>query len=479
MKKTLYIFSILVFTQITSCRTLKLTGTTIGEISNFSTAKLDWDKVNDWQHANIENGEFPGISVTKAYNDLLKDKDGKSVIVAVIDTGIDIDHEDLKNVVWVNEGEIPNNMVDDDGNGYVDDIHGWNFLGDSTGDQYELIRMLKKDTDFETKPLAIQKYAEMIKEDGIEDAVDVIEKNITRDLMHYNDSITQAKKLTWNPRATGDDPDDFSNKFYGDGNILPKTDDEYHGTHVAGIIAAQRHNGVGMDGIAANVKIMTLRAVPNKGDEYDKDIVYSIRYAADNGAHIINMSFGKNFSPHSDKVREAIIYAESKGVFIVNAAGNDGANIDQKQTYPNDSFNNAPEVSGNLITIGAIGPVINPKMVAPFSNFGIYNLDVFAPGAVIYSTITNDNYQSLSGTSMAAPTVSGVAALLYSYYPKLSPSAVKKVLMQSAVPINFEVVIGNESFKTTLDQVSQTGGVVNAYNALLYVSNHYKSLRKL
>ena len=254
------------------------------------------------------------------------------------------------------------------------------------------------------------------------------------------------------------------------------SDDELHGTHVAGIIAATRNNDIGMDGIASNAEIMCLRAVPNEGDEYDKDVALSIRYAANNGAQIINMSFGKDFSPHSDKVREAIVYAASKGVLLVNAAGNDGVDIDSVYSYPSDRLKNEPEVSSNFITIGAIGPVKNSLMVAPFSNYGKENVDLFAPGAIIYAPVPSNKYKVLSGTSMAAPAVSGVAAILLSYYPKLSPEAIRKALMASVVKINYELQVGYDRTKTSMVELSQTGGVVNAYNALLYVSDQQKNL---
>ena len=444
-----------------------------------STEILDWERINEWQHSDIKSENFPGMSVRKAYNELLFDKKGKTVVVAVIDTGIDITHEDLNESIWINKDEIPDNGIDDDGNGYIDDVHGWNFLGNSTGDQYELIRLLKTGTDFENKDLAIKKYAEMISKEGVKDSLAQIKLNLVTDLYHYENDVKKAKQLGYNARTTLDDPDDFSQQFYGNGDIMPKSDEELHGTHVAGIIAAARNNNLGMDGVSSNAKIMCLRAVPNEGDEYDKDIALSIRYAADNGAQIINMSFGKDFSPHSDKVRQAIVYAETKGVLIINAAGNDGANIDEVFTYPNDNFKNEPEVSSNFITIGAIGPVKNSLMIAPFSNYGNYNLDCFAPGALIYAPVPGNQYEALSGTSMAAPSVSGVAAIILSYYPKLSPKATKMVLMESVVEINFDLELGYERIQTSMGDISKTGGIVNAYNALLYASNHYKTLIKL
>ena len=319
----------------------------------------------------------------------------------------------------------------------------------------------------------------MIFKEGVKDSILQIKKNLASDLYFYENDVKQLKQLGYNARKTGDDPDDFSQQLYGNGNVMPKSDDELHGTHVAGIIAAARNNNLGMDGVSSTAKIMCLRAVPNEGDEYDKDIALSIRYAADNGAQIINMSFGKDFSPHSDKVREAIVYAETKGVLLINAAGNDGVNIDEVFSFPNDNFQNEPEVSSNLITIGAIGPVKNSLMIAPFSNYGNYNLDFFAPGALIYAPVPGNQYEALSGTSMAAPSVSGVAAIILSYYPKLSPKALKKVLMESVVQINYDIELGYDRIKTTMNNISKTGGIVNAYNALLYTSNHYKTLINL
>jgi len=478
MKKSILLLALagLIFT---SCSTLQFSGNPIGQLSVPSTEIIDWERVNEWQHADIKSENFPGMSVRKVYDELLQDKEGKTIVVAVIDTGIDITHEDLSESIWVNEDEVPDNGIDDDGNGYVDDVHGWNFLGDSPGDQYELIRLLKTGTDFENKDLAIKKYAEMISKEDIKDSLLMIEKNLASNLYYYENDVKQAKKLGYNARTTGDDPDDFSQQFYGDGNVMPKSDDELHGTHVAGIIAAVRNNNLGMDGVSSTAKIMCLRAVPNEGDEYDKDVALSIRYAADNGAQIINMSFGKDFSPHSDKVREAVVYAETKGVLLVNAAGNDGANIDEVFSYPNDNFKNEPEVSSNFITIGAIGPVKNSLMIAPFSNYGKYNLDLFAPGAVIYAPIPSNQYKALSGTSMAAPSVSGIAAIILAYYPKLSPKALRKVLMESVVEIDYDLELGYDRKQTTMLAISKTGGVINAYNALIYASDQYNTLRKL
>lgn len=475
--KSVFILFTLLF--VSSCASLKLEGVPITTVDGNSEKQPNRAMFKSWQHKDPVTDALPGMSVDRAHENLLSNNEGSQVIVAVIDTGIDIDHEDLTGLIWTNTNEIPDNGIDDDKNGYVDDIHGWNFLGDSQGDQYELIRMLKSGKDFPEKDEAIKQYAEKLKSDAGDDDTETIIDNLKQNIYHYNEGVKKSLSLSWNARTTGDDSNDFSQRSYGDSDIRPKHDDESHGTHVAGIVAANRNNGLGMKGVADKVSIMTLRAVPNKGDEYDKDIALSIRYAADNGADVVNMSFGKGFSPHSDKVREAIKHAESKGVLLVNAAGNDGENIDKVPTYPNDSVDNGPEVANNVITVGAIGPSLSSRMVAPFSNYGINNVDVFAPGAIVYSTTPSNNYESYSGTSMAAPAVSGVAALIRSYFPKLSPRAVKKVIMESGLPITMDVRVGATGMETQLDKVSRTGKIANAYNALIYASTHYKSLKKL
>ncbi|MGB5500342.1 MAG: S8 family serine peptidase, partial [Maribacter sp.] len=225
----------------------------------------------------------------------------------------------------------------------------------------------------------------------------------------------------------------------------------------------------GANGVANNVAIMSIRAVPN-GDEYDKDIALGIRYAVDNGAKIINGSFGKSFSPNAEWVYEAIKYAASKDVLIVHAAGNDGVDLDDPKNpnYPNDQINNGPEIADNVITVGALDPKYGSEMVASYSNYGAINVDVFAPGTDIYSTIPNNKYEFMPGTSMAAPAVAGVAALVRSQYPSLSATQVKKVILDSGLSTKAAVILGgNPSTNNTLDKISSSGKIVNAYNALI------------
>ena len=482
--------------------------------------------LNRWSHLDIIKDTIPGMSVDKAYAELLKNKKGQIVIVGIVDSGVDIEHEDLKAVVWTNKKEIPANGIDDDKNGYIDDIHGWNFLGNSTKEnsEYERIIVNKNLVDeavyLEAKALNDKKIVEAVngKAKTEEMAKDVAKadevltkhfgkpgysieevnaisstdasvaksqkifqraysndftildyyKYFQEKLEGYNKVINGENLKTNYRKVVGDNPEDITDTKYGNNNVMgPDKKEILHGTHVAGIVAQVRHNNLGGDGIANNVRILTVRAVPD-GDEYDKDIALGIRYAVDNGAKIINGSFGKSFSPHKQWVYDAIKYAESKDVLIVHAAGNDAKDIDVANNYPNDSDDKKTEFADNLITIGALNYDYGNKVVAGFSNFGKINVDVFAPGVKIYATTPNNTYKLLQGTSMASPNVAGVAALIRSYYPKLSAKQVKHILMDSGVAITADVVVGGKpadvrSFTT----LSKSGKIVNAYNALL------------
>jgi cell wall-associated protease len=489
---------------------------------------LKESELNRWSHLDIVKDTIPGMSVDRAYTELLKDKKGKKVIVGIVDSGVDIEHEDLKSVVWTNKKEIPSNGIDDDKNGYIDDIHGWNFLGDivKENSEYERIIVNKSLVDEtiyqEAKALNDKKIAtatngkpqlermssETTKADevltkhfgkanySIEEvnAIDSKVEEISRGKMmiqHVNsfdmtvpefkkalqeeldgyNKVISGENLKTNYRTVlGDNPNDITDTKYGDNKVMgpdPKKDHILHGTHVAGIVAQVRFNGLGGDGVANNVEILTVRAVPD-GDEYDKDIALGIRYAVDNGAKVINGSFGKGFSPQKQWVYDAIKYAESKDVLIVHAAGNDAKDIDIANNYPNDSDNKINEFADNFITIGALNYEYGNKVVATFSNFGKINVDVFAPGVKIYATGPNNEYKMLQGTSMAAPNVAGVAALIRSYYPKLSAKQVKHILMESGVAINTDVIVGGKSKDVrSFTALSKSGKIVNAYNALL------------
>ena len=493
-------------------------------------APLTKQQKQTWGHADLLKDTIPGMSISQAY-DFLKGKTGIEVVVGVVDSGTDLKHEDLVANAWVNTKEIPNNGKDDDKNGYVDDINGWNFLGPIYKENAELERILKNpklvddaiyqkikaaqdkkiasaDTNkkrFEQMLQAVQFADNTIsehlkKKDYTQDDV----KNIKSDKMQLKQSvnianqmygfglsslsqaITEIKKelkkaedlingdnLKTNYRTPlNDNAQDYTTRGYGDNKTGHMVDDEIHGTHVAGILGAVRNNSIGMNGVADNVKIMAVRAVPD-GDEYDKDVALAIRYAVDNGAKVINASFGKSYSPNKQWVYDAIKYAAEKDVLIVHAAGNSGENIDVERNYPNDSDDLINEFSDNVITIGASSSNYNEKLPANFSNYGKLNVDIFAPGVQIYSTFPDERYESIGGTSMASPGVAGIAALIRSYYPKLSASQVKHIIMNSGTKVDLQVVKpGSQSQKNPkgelvpFSDLSVSGRIANAYNAL-------------
>jgi len=511
------------------------------------TEKVEDAQLKVWSAADLATDTIPGMSVDKAYAELIPNLKGTNVIVAVIDSGIDIEHEDLKNVIWINRGEIPNNGIDDDKNGFIDDVHGWNFLGDIVGENLEFTRIVRRydakfngkditeisEADLETfglyqKAKAEQlknyeetkvnrdRYTQMLaqvtdannqiskklgKEDytaeelaAISDPSDDEQKNIAvlTQMLSYGGSIPEfmvrlnggvdyydgRMKNHFNMDTDfrgvlNDDPYDITDISYGNNDVdgpNPLKEDALHGTHVAGIIAAQRGNGVGMDGVAQNVEIMVIRAVPD-GDEYDKDVALAIRYAVDNGAKVINTSFGKGYSQNPEWVWDAIKYAGKKDVLIVNAAGNDGVDLDVTTSYPNDQNGTGAEMSDNFITIGALNYKYGEEMVATFSNYGATSVDLFSPGVKIWSTTPLDTYEYLQGTSMASPNVAGVAAMIRSYYPKLSAKQVKQVLMNSGLRTSTPVVVGgDESNIQPFDAISKSGNTANLYNALIMAS---------
>ena len=420
---------------------------------------------------NWYNGEGTGMQTDKAYQ-LLKNKKPKAVIVAVIDSGVDIEHEDLQGKIWTNEKEIPKNGIDDDKNGYIDDVHGWNFLGNKRGQNVDAARLektrilarlmlkydgidpssIKKDAEYELylkvksdvaeARAEFEPYMKMLKQ-GVFDAETT---KYIEDQMKYNLNVD------FNDRALiGDNPDDFSDIHYGNANV--EGPDALHGTHVAGIIAAIRGNNKGGDGVADNVKIMSIRTVPN-GDEFDKDIYLAVRYAVDNGASVINMSFGKAYSPHQEKVYEAFQYADSKGVLLIHAAGNDAQDIDIEPNFPTSMYSFQDVKLDHFLTIGA-STKDKDTLTASFSNFGKKGVDIFAPGFEIYNSVTENQYQNLQGTSMAAPMVAGVAAMLKSYFPSLSMSEIKSIILSSGT-----------TYKGNFQNLSATGKVVNVYNAV-------------
>ncbi|MDX1627248.1 MAG: S8 family peptidase [Fulvivirga sp.] len=500
----------------------------------------------DWHMLDPNAGNHvQGMSVDKAY-EILKGRKSETVTVAVIDSGIDIDHEDLEGKIWINEDEIPGNGKDDDKNGYVDDRYGWNFIGgpeaNIEADSYELTRIYvelkkkygdvtaeevnkknKKEYDFwlEIKDKFEADAAEAQQEyqfyqflqgnllrfnnllkayvgvDTLEmnhlyqinspDSLIIIARNIIGSIYqnmgedvdfatveeelqsavdHYDKLVNYAYNPDFDPRGVvGDNYKDPYEKGYGNPDV--EGPDASHGTHVAGIIAANRNNALGMKGIADNVKIMAIRAVPPEGDERDKDIANAIIYAVDNGAQIINMSFGKSYSPYKEAVDKAVKYAADKGVLMILGAGNSSKNIDKSENFPSEVL-----LSGETIEvwmdIGATGFYKDENLVGDFSNYGKETVDVFAPGVEIYSTIPDNSYENFSGTSMAAPATTGVAALLMSYFPDLNAKQVKEIIMQSAIKYEgLEVTRpGKSGLPTPFSELSVSGGIVNAYEAV-------------
>ncbi len=478
-----------------------------------------------------QDGVF-GMSVDRAYEALADREPARQVVVAIIDSGVDISHEDLQGQIWTND-DVPGNGVDDDGNGYVDDTHGWNFIGGSDGrnveqDSYEIARevasLRAKASAAGTSPLAAADAARLAALEaelaenrseyegvlgtlsGIQvavqasdqiirthlgrdsydasdlEAIDTTDDEIARarDMLQFlaanglsvsdlNDQVDYVRgrldygyNPDFDPRPiVGDNYEDTSERLYGNTDVTGP--DASHGTSVAGVIAAVRGNGLGIDGVAPNVLIMPIRTVPD-GDERDKDVANAIRYAVDNGANIINMSFGKSHSPYKAAVDEAVRYAEEHGVLLVHASGNDGADLTTASNFPNRLLADGTEPR-NWLEIGASR--WDDELVASFSNYGKTRVDVFAPGASIYSLALDNEYSSNDGTSLAAPLVSGVAALIMSYFPDLSATDVRYLLVESAIQHSEQVLRpGADGENIGFNQLSVTGGIVNAYEAV-------------
>jgi len=555
----------------------------------------------NWFNLDLVESGFFGISTERAYRDILKDmKPKQRVIVAVIDGGIDINHDDLKDILWTNTKEIPGNGIDDDGNGYVDDIHGWNFIGSKKGnlefDNLELVRLLRIYTpkyqsttnltpldstqkeefrlykkmvgDFgkkyedasntfsvliainkvldsvaKTSKKEIPAYEDIEKykaDDEVEEQVKTIIRKGSKDDGSFEKFYKNIKdgykqydamlKYNLNPKydmrseLVGDDYADSRQKDYGNNDV--KGPDALHGTHVSGIIGANRSNMLGTNGVANNVSIMAIRVVPT-GDERDKDVANGIRYAVDNGAKVINMSFGKSYKWDKKIVDEAVRYAETKGVLLVHAAGNDNQNNDIDENFPNKFYEgkeadayklahkkpvladftppkHTPQSNGmgmrppmarptavkaapldtikyelphasNWIEVGASAYKDDENLKADFSNYGKYTVDVFAPGFLINSTVPGNKYEELDGTSMASPVVSGLAALILSYYPALKPAQLREIIIKSVTKVPHKIKYKNEkgeNVRVPFSDICVSGGIVNTYNALKLAANY-------
>ncbi len=508
----------------------------------------------NWQNLDLKTDGVFGISTEKAYS-LLKGKKSTTVNVAVLDGGVDINHEDLKDVIWINKKEVIGNKADDDKNGYADDMHGWDFLGSERGTyqydnlevtrlvrrlqpkyasvinstplepkekkEYELYKTLledyannyqsaqrgqqvysnikkytdqivskigkknltlqdldsyKTDDDNESRTLKIIKNA--LKKDA--DTFEEFYEQVTEGVKHFEAQVNYNYNLEFDPRDTvGDNYADTQERFYGNNDV--KGPDAEHGTHVAGIIGANRNNGIGIKGVADNVRIISVRTVPN-GDERDKDVANAIRYAVDNGAKVINMSFGKAYSPNKLAVDSAVRYAMSKDVLLVHAAGNESKNTDKERNFPNRNYVDSTGLNTGAaaawIEVGASGWKNDETLAADFSNYGKKAVDVFAPGVKINSTMPESKYKDNDGTSMASPVVAGLAALIRSYYPKFTAVEVKSIILESVSKVDHKVKVrdGDGSKRVNFAEICVTGGIVNAYNAIQLAEKRYRKL---
>ncbi len=502
----------------------------------------------NWFNLDYNTDGVMGISTEKAYKTLLKGKKSTPVIVGVLDGGVDVFHEDLKDVVWINPKDSLSNGKDNDGNGYINDKYGWNFIGNADGkdvqfDNLELTRQLRildekfahitpttalNEADrqaFLTYQKMVVKYKNKLEEakmgqfsyDALKRNLDAVVREIGKkpeeitltDLENFNpksnnqrialgyakdeiqtngfvkffDDITEGAKYFNNQveyhlnkdydsrPIVGDNYEDATERHYGNADV--KGPDALHGSHVAGIIGAKRDNNIGINGVADNVRILTVRLVPD-GDERDKDVANAIRYAVDNGAKVINMSFGKSYAYNKQTVDDAIKYADSKDVLMVHAAGNDSEDNDVEPNFPmkyyTDAKGDTTGIANNWITVGATGLHLDNELLADFSNYGKKSVDVFAPGVRINSTIPDSQYKEEQGTSMASPVVAGLAAMIRSYYPTLSAAETKQIILASVEkPAQMvQIKVGEDATKMVkLEDISVTGGIVNAYNAIL------------
>lgn len=469
-------------------------------VVNTATAQKDWHL----QPA-VANKTY-GADVINAYKQL-ENKKPERVIVAVLDNGTDIQHEGLKPFIWTNEKEIAGNGKDDDGNGYVDDVHGWNFLGGAKENMgyvslqetrnYQMLHRKYKDIDSaavaEADTAEYNKYQKELKRYNKEEAWRKASYTSSLKFRKLYDNNLSIKLLSWatmglktnsqldemveyshaqmiynsldadslRKAIVGDDPNNPHQRYYGNNNVIGH--DPTHGTHTAGIIAS-----VAKSGTEDWLRIMPLRTVPTDGDEYDKDVANSIRYAVDHGAKVISMSFGKKYSPFSTVVDSAILYAQAHDVLLVHGAGNDGRKLDStfKNNHPNPYIDSNTFVP-NWIEVGANGKKAK-RLVAIFSNYGKKSVDVFAPGVKVYATVPDNKYAYLSGTSMAAPVVAGVAAMLRSYFPTATAVEIKNAIMQSTSPCSVPTIRKTSKGKKalSLSNICVSGGVINAAKAV-------------
>lgn len=505
--------------------------------------ELDEDVLKMWWQKDLELDSIPGIGLQRTYNELIKDKRGKEVVVAVLDTKIDMFHEDFRGIFWVNQDEIPFNGIDDDNNGYVDDTNGWNFLGNKKNEDLSgqlsaparIVKQLKNKYEGLSKRninkneiesfnqyLKAKEYVDYELKDlkefvrrtdsvnalyyGAKDSINyfienknysykevdslilefpemksyfetlslalyygITEKDLEEQQNYFKRAFVSLDYSMDSREQIGDDPTDLSDAYYGN-PILINNDLEFqHSTGVTGLVAAKRNNDIGIDGFAKNIKIMPVVMVAD-GDENDKDVALGIRYAVDNGAQIINMSWGKYFSSNSGWVKDAILYAEEKNVLLVTASGNDAKDIDEEPYFPHDEIE-GEEYVDNFIFVGGIRPKVDSTFVASFSNYGKRMVDILAPSEDIFTTEVKSTYRTSSGTSYASPMVAGTAALLKSYFPELTAIQLKEIILNSGTKLDIMVKRPGDDDDAPLvpfSSLSKTGSILNTYAAFKY-----------
>lgn len=467
-----------------------------------SSAFTDHPATHHWYRIYCDSLQGANIDAAIAYLEALNMKPKKTIVVGIIDSGVDTASIDLKDALWTNRKEVAGDGKDNDRNGYVDDIHGWNFLGTRDGNfnmtsagteefrqfkrlypkyksstreqakdknEFDFYQLMKKKAGISNYlrmfQMSLLKHNAMNTADSIarihadEDTLSVqgiLQMTMTDSLLEksleqlYTDLLRAKQDMKWTAfkkqqadrldlmrsriegiekdqdkrLLMGDDLTDADDRFYGN-NILT-LDDSYHGTFVAGIVAGQGKGSQALHGVYPQARIMIVRAAPD-GDEYDKDVATSIRYAVDNGAKVINMSIGKYTSPTPDMANRAIAYALKKDVIVIQAAGNQHLNIDTIAYFPTGIDRNGAFYK-NFLRVGASDQYGH---CSAMSNYGNEHVHLFAPGEKITSVTPGNGYATEDGTSVAAPVVSGIAALLRSYFPKLKAWQVCAILKHS------------------------------------------------
>jgi subtilisin family serine protease len=521
-----------------------------------TTAHAQLVPLPQWHHLDPTADHAMGISTARAYallRQLGRLPAAQPVLVAIIDGGIDTAHADLRQVLWHNPGEVPGNHRDDDHDGYVDDVYGWNFTGGPDGRnvfhnqkeetrlyqrlhplyagktlttaprrrraEFQLYQQVEKeyrprtaaaapDYQYFTQLLPKEEahtaalkqalhvpvldsallhhppttdtalvrqatgYYRQLRRRGQQPNTDSLLSGLRGYVGRLKDRLDYAYNPDYDPQPlVADHPQDLRERHYGNPDVQASLRDHgtEHGTHCAGIIGADRTNSLGGQGVADQVRLLSVRCIPD-GDERDKDVANAIRYAVDRGALVISMSFGKYFSPEKAEVDAAMRYADQHGVLLVHAAGNDNRNLDSVSQYPSGRFRNGREIP-NLLTIGASARTNDQHLAARFSNYGRQLVDVFAPGVDIQSTVPGSRYAPLSGTSMATPVVAGMAAVLKTYFPQLTPADLKRIIQASAAPVHIQVLLpGSRDKLVDFASLSRAGGVVNLYEAVRLAS---------